>query len=195
MLKLLAGQSVITVLCSGGCVSEYILAVIFHGLAFWLCVSLITAISSSIAYWRKRLEMKKNLSVFSLLMICITLSAMTSFVSASRSNGLIQRCGNDARNFLRWFCMDPTFDFPFPHHRLLGKYFGICSRVRIRRFMMIHTTTFMIPWVIEFFSFQFFAYTAQSSRICFHFKCKRRIAASSDAQKGLIWKCVVFIKR
>lgn len=38
--------------------------------------------------------------------------------ASNMPNGLLQKCGNDARDFLRWFCHDPTFQFPFPFHRI-----------------------------------------------------------------------------
>lgn len=53
-------------------------------------------------------------------MLLICLIAVITFLEAGaeRSNGVIQRCGQDALNFLRWVCNDPTFKFPFPYHYL-----------------------------------------------------------------------------
>lgn len=46
----------------------------------------------------------------------IVLSQSAQRTEAIRSNGVIRRCGNNAREFLQWFCMDESFTFPFSTH-------------------------------------------------------------------------------
>ncbi|XP_039265314.1 uncharacterized protein LOC120340975 [Styela clava] len=61
-----------------------------------------------------------SLRLFTATASVIILLTISSQIRSSdaRSNGLIQRCGSDARDFLRWFCRDQTFDFPFPFNRI-----------------------------------------------------------------------------
>lgn len=57
-----------------------------------------------------------------MLLICLIVMIATIPCKAEGSNGVIQRCGQDAVNFLRWFCIEPTFKFPFPFHYMRSKY-------------------------------------------------------------------------
>lgn len=53
--------------------------------------------------------------------VCIALLVQSGEGRTRRSNGMIKRCGNDQREFLRWFCREPTFEYPFPFHRVYRK--------------------------------------------------------------------------
>ncbi|XP_039265483.2 uncharacterized protein LOC120341107 [Styela clava] len=35
-----------------------------------------------------------------------------------RSSGTLRKCGNNGKDFMRWFCKDASFDFPFPFNRI-----------------------------------------------------------------------------
>ncbi|XP_039265270.2 uncharacterized protein LOC120340935 [Styela clava] len=55
---------------------------------------------------------------FASVVFLVLLSSQVDKTHAGVSNGVMQRCGNNAREFLRWFCMDSSFDFPFPFNRV-----------------------------------------------------------------------------
>ena len=70
-----------------------------------------------------------NYAVFSILTIALFLKTCeVKGAKAKSSNGVFQKCGDDARHFLVWFCGDSTFKFPFSFQRIYCKEFVMSFR-------------------------------------------------------------------